>query len=604
MLKVRPARNQALLTSVALLVLVVGVAALATWRDQHTKEAARSVDHHSAVAAAMDDARAQTSLMAAQIAASIFSEDAAPAAALYHQAVEAIDEDMTSAKAGLSAMGEMDELAALNAADSEMDQLMQDPDVVALVTSLNSGDKTELGRQYYSQIWPGVERVMAHLQQLAGGERSKLAAEQAAASRVSDHTFGLLTGVSLLAFLGGAAMLIRLVPLVVRPLSVGGLNKMASQRIRVEQALKRQAATDRLTGLRSHRSLHEELAKEVERSLRYGRPVTLMMMDIDGFRLFNDTYGYQEGDRVLKQVAKVLERESRSNDIVGRYGGDEFMAILPEIGRDEGVSCANRLFEALSHERVQPRLGKSVPLVLSVGIAVCPGDSRHREELIAYADASLTEAKQVSGNALVVAQREPGEIITRERSPFGILDALVRAVDRKDRYTRRHSQQNAEFAVALGKRMGLTEGVVSALRIAGLLHDVGKIGVPDDILKKPGPLSDEERALMREHVVLSNLIVHGIPNLEDVSDAVYCHHERWDGMGYPRGLKGEEIPLPGRIMALVDAYSAMILDRPYRKALTGEEAIAELRQNSGTQFDPELVEPFIQLLESSEAAAA
>jgi HD-GYP domain-containing protein (c-di-GMP phosphodiesterase class II) len=239
-----------------------------------------------------------------------------------------------------------------------------------------------------------------------------------------------------------------------------------------------------------------------------------------------------------------------------------------------------------------------------MGIAVCPDDSRHREELIAYADASLTEAKQVSGNALVVAQREPGEIIAKERSPFGVLDALVRAVDRKDRYTRRHSQQNAEFAVELGKAVGLTEGAVSALRIAGLLHDVGKIGVPDDILKKPGPLSDEERALMREHVVLSNLIVHGIPNLEDVSDAVYCHHERWDGMGYPRGLKGEEIPLPGRIMATVEAYSAMILDRPYRKALTGEEAAAELRRNSGTQFDPELVEPFIQLLESSEAAAA
>jgi len=602
--KVRPARNQALLTSMALLALVVGVVALATWRDQHAKEAAHSVEHHSAVAAAMDDARSQTFLMAAQIAASIFSEDTAPVAALYPQAIKAIDEDMTAAKAGLSAMGEMDEFAVLNAVDSELDQLMQDPEVVSLVTSLNSVDKTELGRQYYSRIWPGVERVMAELQQLADGERGKLAAEQAAASRVSDRTFGLLTGLSLLAILGGAAILLRLVPLVVRPLATRDLNKMASQRIRVEQALKRQAATDRLTGLRSHRSLHEELGKEVERSLRYGRPVTLMMMDIDGFRLFNDTYGHQEGDRVLKQVAKVLERELRSVDIVGRYGGDEFMAILPESDRDEGVSCANRLFEALSHERVQPCPGGSVPLVLSVGIAVCPGDSRHKEELIAYADASLEEAKQVSGNALVVAQREPGEIITRERSPFGVLDALVRAVDRKDRYTRRHSQQNAEFAVGLGKAVGLTEDAVSALRIAGLLHDVGKIGVPDDILKKPGPLSDEERALMREHVVLSNLIVHGIPNLEDVSDAVYCHHERWDGIGYPRGLKGEEIPLPGRIMALVDAYSAMILDRPYRKALTDEEAVAELRRNSGTQFDPELVEPFIQLLESSEAAAA
>ena len=598
MLRLRPARNQALLTGVALLALVASVAGLETWRDQHAKEAARSIGHYSAVVAALDDARAQTFFTAAQIASSALSGNAPSVTGLYPQAAAAIDEDMQVAEAGLSAVGEVDQVAALKSVDSEMDRLMQDPDVVTLVTSLNSANKTELGQQYYSRIWPGVERVSDELQQLADGERGKLAAEQATASGVSDHTFGLLIGLGLLAILGGAAMLLRLVPLVVRPLATRDLNKMASQRIRVEQALKRQAATDRLTGLRSHRSLHEELAKEVERSLRYNRPVTLMMMDIDGFKLFNDTYGHQEGDRVLKQVAKVLERESRSNDIVGRYGGDEFMVILPETERGEGVSCANRLVEALSHERVQPRHGESLPLALSMGIAICPDDSRHKEELIAYADASLSEAKQVSGGAVVVTQREPGEILTRERTPFGVLDALVRAVDRKDRYTRRHSQQNAEFAVGLGKVVGLTEGAVSALRIAGLLHDVGKIGVPDDILKKPGPLSDEERALMREHVVLSNLIVHGIPNLEDVSDAVYCHHERWDGMGYPRGLKGEEISFPGRIMALVDAYSAMILDRPYRKALTDEEAVAELRRNSGTQFDPELVEPFINLLES------
>ncbi len=603
MLRIGSAWNQALLTSMALLALVVSVAALATWRNQHDKETARSIGHYSAAVAALDDARAQTFFMSAQITSSMLSGSTSPIADTYPQGAAAIDGDMQVAEAELSAVGEVDAVAALKSVHSQMDQLMQDPDVVALV-SPSSADKTELGRQYYSRIWPGVESQMAELQQLASGERSKLAADQAAASDVSDHTFGLLIGLTLLAFLGGAATLLRFVRLVVRHLAPRDLNKVASQRIWVQQALKRQAATDRLTGLRSHRSLHEELAKEVERSLRCNRPVTIMMMDIDGFGLFNDTYGYQEGDRVLKQVAKVLEREFRSIDIVGRYGGDEFMVILPETDREEGVSRANRLFEALSHERVQPHLGESVPLVLSMGIAVCPYDSRHREELIAYADASLAEAKQVSGTALVVTQREPGEIITRERSPFGVLDALVRAVDRKDRYTRRHSQQNAEFAVELGKAVGLTESAVSALRIAGLLHDVGKIGVPDDILKKPGPLSDEEQALMREHVVLSNLIVHGIPNLENVSDAVYCHHERWDGMGYPRGLKGEEIPLPGRIMALVDAYSAMILDRPYRKALTDEEAVAELRRNSGTQFDPELVEPFIQLLESSEAAAA
>lgn len=600
----RPARNRALLTTAALLALVASVVGLETWRNQHAKEAARSVDNRSTVVAVLEDARAQTLFAAAQVASAALSGSNLSVNGSYPQAVAAADEDMQAAEALLSAIGDLDQVAAVTSVDSELDSVVQDPDVVALVTSLNSANAAELGELYHLRIWPGIERVSDELQQLAGIERSKLTAEQATASGVSDHTFGLLIGLSLLAFLGGMAMLLRFVPLVVHPLASRNLNQMASQRIRVEQALERQAATDRLTGLRSHRSLLEELAREVERSLRCDRPVSVMMMDIDGFRLFNDAYGYQEGDRLLKQVAKALEREFRASDMVGRYGGDDFMVILPETSRDEAILRANRLLEALARERVQPSYGESLPLALSVGIVACPDDSRHREELIAYAAASLAEAKEISGSALVVSCREPGETVARERSPFGVLDALVRAVDKKDRYTRRHSQQNAEFAVELGKRMGLTEAAVSALRVAGLLHDVGKIGVPDDILKKPGPLSDEERELMREHVVLSNLIVHGIPNLEDTSDAVYCHHERWDGAGYPRGLKGEEVPIAGRIMALVDAYSAMILDRPYRKALTHAEAVAELRRNAGTQFDADLVELFINLLESPQRIAA
>lgn len=156
----------------------------------------------------------------------------------------------------------------------------------------------------------------------------------------------------------------------------------------------------------------------------------------------------------------------------------------------------------------------------------------------------------------------------------------------------------------LGNVLGLSEEPLRALRIAGLLHDVGKIGVPDGILKKPGPLTDEERTMMQEHVALSKLIVQGVPNLQDVADAVHAHHERWDGNGYPRGLKGEDIPLLGRILVVADAYSAMILDRPYRKALSHEEAVAELRKHASTQFDPALVEPFIGMLESCREAAA
>lgn len=381
-------------------------------------------------------------------------------------------------------------------------------------------------------------------------------------------------------------------------------NEELGRRYRELADARRQAATDGLTGLANHRALQETLAREVERSLRHGRPVAVLMMDIDGFKLFNDTYGHQSGDGVLRQMAEVITRTSRDSDFVGRYGGDEFMAILPETDREAAISAVSRLLKALSLERVQTRVGDEIPLAVSVGVAVCPDDSSNKEELLAYADASLYEAKQVSGNSVVAAGGRADEDLAHRRTPFGVLDSLVQAIDRKDRYTRKHSQQDAEFAVELGKNLGLSEAAVGALRIAGLLHDVGKIGVPDEILKKPGSLTEEERAIMRDHVRLSDLIVHGDPELRDVSEAIRSHHERWDGGGYPRHLKGEEIPLLGRILALVDAYSAMILDRPYRKALAHDEAVAELRRRAGTQFDPQLVDPFVRLLESQQQAAA
>ena len=364
------------------------------------------------------------------------------------------------------------------------------------------------------------------------------------------------------------------------------------------------AATDSLTGICNHRSLQEMLAKEVERSVRYGSPLAILMMDVDGFKLFNETYGHHAGDNVLRQVAQVLMRTCRTADIVGRYGGDEFMVILPETDREGAASMANRILEELSQERVRTGSADDIPLELSTGVAVCPDDSKHKEELIVCAEGSLQEARQSSASSLLVAQPGPGKLVPYKDAALRLFETLVRAVDLKDRYTRRHSQQNAEFAVELGRAVGLSERAQSGLRIAGLLHDVGKIGVPDRILKKPGPLTDEEKAIMRQHVVLSTLMVQGVPNRQDMSDAVSCHHERWDGDGYPLGLAGADIPLLGRILAVVDAYSAMILDRPYRKALTHEEAVAELRRGTGTQFDPDLVELFISLLESRREAAA
>ena len=379
-------------------------------------------------------------------------------------------------------------------------------------------------------------------------------------------------------------------------------NLMAANLQRSSDQLAHAAATDGLTGLYNHRSLQEILTREVQRSNRSSRPLAVLMMDIDGFKAFNDTYGHQAGDVVLQRTAALLTKASRATDVVGRYGGDEFMAILPDTGREGALAVANRIIEFVEAERIHVAQGRDVPIALTIGLAVCPDDTTNKQELVAYADVSMYEAKQVPGSAVALHGHRPGDLIAYQDTPLGVLDSLVRAIDHKDRYTRRHSLQDADLAVKLGTALGLSEGTLRALRIAGLLHDVGKIGVPDHILKKPGPLTEEERTIMQEHVVIGKLIIHGVPNLLDVADAIAAHHERWEGGGYPQGLKGEKIPVLGRILAIADAYSAMVLDRPYRKALDREQAIAELRRGTGTQFDPALVEPFIRIIESDQGS--
>jgi diguanylate cyclase (GGDEF)-like protein len=592
------------------------------------------MEQRVAVVAALDDARSYILFSATQVVAAVFSQNTIPLTSTFDDARTTIAGDLSSARAGLDAMGETDQVARVDAVSAQMQAYEGAIGTIVNLGNAPAGEtRVELAKSYVPAMWPQFETTVNDLAQLGQDQQVKLSAERAAAGRAADTSLGLLLGLSTLAFIIAAGTLIFLVGSVVRPLEwlqegakavasgdldakvkVAGpeevtslakaFNLMVEERRQAEETLRHLAATDSLTSLFNHRALQDTLAREVERSLCDGLPLAVIMMDIDGFKLFNDTYGHQEGDRVLKQTARVLKEEFGCNGVIGRYGGDEFMAILPDTDRESAVRRANEVLEVVARERVQPRQGSDLPLVLSMGLAVCPDDSRHKEELVAYADASLFEAKEVAGSSLVIAHHEATDSLSTRRTPFGVLDALVRAVDAKDSYTRHHSQQNAEFAVQLGKVVGLSEGALNALRIGGLLHDVGKIGVPDDILRKPGPLTPEEQEIMREHVILSNLIVHGVPNLQDVSDAVYGHHERWDGTGYPRGLKGNEIPLPGRIMALVDAYSAMILDRPYRKALSHDEAVAELRRCTATQFDPELVEPFIRLLETEQRVAA
>ncbi len=388
------------------------------------------------------------------------------------------------------------------------------------------------------------------------------------------------------------------------------------------------AHTDQLTGLANHRCLMDRLDAEMNRARRSGHPLAVMMLDIDNFKLVNDNFGHTVGDRILALIAQLLVKTLRSTDFVARYGGDEFMVLLPETDRITATAAARRLIAAVRAERCwvdttgghAPAAadegeatsttegpgsgggppGSSIPLHVSVGVALFPHDSSSKQELIDLADTAMYASKSAGGDTATLANNTDSAFLASQSSTFSVLEGLVNAVDGKDRYTRVHSEKVAHYAVGLAGRLGLPEDTTRRLRVASLLHDVGKIGIPDRILRKPRPLDPEERAVVQQHPLLGEMIMREVPQLPDVLDAVRHHHEWYDGSGYPRGLQGPAIPLLSRVIAVADAYSAMTADRPYRRALAHAQAIEELRKGAGTQFDPELVNLFIEYAELSD----
>ena len=364
------------------------------------------------------------------------------------------------------------------------------------------------------------------------------------------------------------------------------------------------AVTDSLTGLANHRGAHVQLDTLVAQAREQERPVSLILGDIDGFKLFNDTYGHTCGDDVLKLVANVCQAAIGPEDVACRYGGDEFVIILPGKDRSAADAVARRISETFGESEFITADGSRVPVTLALGHATFPRDATTAEQLIAAADGAMYEAKRAASERLSPSSTVSSAEATD--STFGVLDSLVQAIDAKDRYTKRHSDGVAEYGMKLAARLDLSEEARRALRIAGLLHDIGKLAVPDEVLKKPGSLTHEEYEIVKRHVVIGEVLIREVPQLNDVIQAVSCHHERYDGSGYPRGLQGTRIPLLGRVIAVADAYSAMVLDRPYRKALALDEIVRELQAGAGTQFDPEIVPVFIDLLldESGQQRAA
>ncbi len=356
------------------------------------------------------------------------------------------------------------------------------------------------------------------------------------------------------------------------------------------------AAADRdsVTNLLNHRAVHQRLDRMFSEAKSEETTLAIMMVDLNNFKLFNDTYGHVTGDQVLKKVAKVLNEECDEKTLTARYGGDEFMVVLPNATAERAHILATKIRTRLKDEGFsRPSEDRTVPISLSFGIACYPNDGQSRHELLTIADSNLYNAKNSDEGIVFMSDSQRTNRELRAEASFEVLDALITAVDNKDRYTRKHSEDVTEYALWMAEELGLSEETMRTLRIGGLLHDVGKIGVPDEILRKPGRLTPEEFENMKRHPRLGELIVGGIPGMESIIDAVRSHHERWDGNGYPDQLSGEQIPFMGRLLAVADAFSAMTTDRPYRKGMDMSTALQEIRANIGTQFDPSMAQSFI-----------
>jgi len=352
---------------------------------------------------------------------------------------------------------------------------------------------------------------------------------------------------------------------------------------------------DPLTGLLNHGAVVVQLGTALERARSDGTPIGIALVDVDNFRLLNETHGHDAGDDVLQRVVATLRSQLDGSTVLGRYGPDEFLVIAPAAAIAALEPGLEHVRDALVDESLQLDASERLPMTISAGIATYPSDADSVTGLLAAVAQVLGEAKAGGGDAIRVCGRDTdaGE----DTRTFNVLQGLVFAIDTKDRYTKRHSEDVARYAVFLAGQVGLEQGLIDAIRTAGLLHDVGKIGIPDTILRKPGALTAEEYDVVKQHVALGESIVRDLVAIEIVRTGIRHHHERWDGKGYLDGLAGEEIPIVARILAVGDAFSAMTTTRPYRKALSVEEALRRLGDAAGSQLDERLVGAFIEGIE-------
>lgn len=362
-------------------------------------------------------------------------------------------------------------------------------------------------------------------------------------------------------------------PIIATDGSIIGLTCLVldiSEQKTAEQGILYLSYHDKLTGLYNRRFYEEEI-KRMDREQNY--PMTILVGDVNGLKLVNDVFGHAKGDELLVRAADAIQLACRSSDVVARWGGDEFVVLLPNTNDREAEKIVKRIRETYHVEDIC-----SLSIHIAFGWATKADDSEDITNALKRAENHMYKCK----------------IIENANTKGSAINTIINTLHEKNPREEMHSKRVSEICQQIGSSIGLTEYECTQLKVVGLLHDIGKIGIEEGILNKTGPLSEQEFEEVKRHPDIGFRIIRSSYEMTEIADDLLAHHERWDGCGYPKNLKGEEIPLMARIIAIADAYDAMSSDRPYRKAMEHDAVVAEIRRCSGSQFDPALAEIFVQ----------
>lgn len=403
-------------------------------------------------------------------------------------------------------------------------------------------------------------------------------------------------------------------------------SKLMEELINSNKKLRQMALKDPQTGLYNHRYLMESLETEFARAKKYGYPLTAVMIDVDYFKSINDTYGHDFGDIVLKQLASYLKGMIHGYDIIVRFGGEEFVIISPGLDRNKAQAMGERIRDAIALYNFGNK-EHNVKLSLSIGVSSYPEDGIARSmDLINIAEKILDKTKEeggdrvytsidIGGNKKKGAKKESMDVVflkekigklTKQgkQNLIESIAAFAKTIEMKDHYTGEHVEKTVHYATEIAKKLDLSDEEIENVKQAAMLHDLGKVGISDKILLKKTKLTKKEYEEIKRHPQIAADIIRSIQFMHDIVPLVLYHHEHWDGKGYPGGLKGEEIPIGARIIAISDVYQALTSNRPYRKARSEKEAIDIIRQCSGTQFDPKIVNTFLRILRKQKKNAS